>query len=1197
MDIDDDFNYESNISSMSKLKPTENIEERDIDSYLDQEEISQEDTWIVISDYFKKYGLVSQQIGSFNEFLESNIQEIIKENQDIIITPDKKYNPGERAKDFKYEIQFGQLWVSSNPYFKERDDVYSNVSPNEARIRNLTYESDLLLDISSTTKIIDENGNETIGENPQIVKKNFIGKVPIMVRSKFCSLYSKNDFERIDVKECTFDQGGYFIINGGEKVLVAQERMASNFVYIFKKKEGTYSWWAEVRSSMDNSNKPPSLFNIKMLSKNEKKSNYGQAIRCRMPYIKKDIPVGILFRALGFVSDKDILEHIIYDISDKQKIELLKATLDEAKEITNQETALDYIGRRGSAEGVKRENRIKYAKEILQREMLPHVSTQAGNESKKAFFIGYMVDKVCEAALGRYKEDDRDHFGKKRMDMAGSLFAGLFRHLFRKFTKETSVYLKKMVDEQKDMNLPMALRNKTITHGLRYALATGNWGTNKSGQVMKSGVSQVLNRLTFASSLSHLRRLNTPLQKSGKLTKPRQLHNTHWGMICPAETPEGHACGLVKNLSLMSYISVGSSARTILESLEEQGMENISELHPNNIPGKAKIFLNGSWVGVHDDAKELEYILKNKRRRNVIPSEVSIINDYSKQEIKIYTESGRVQRPLFIVENQKLKIKKSHVEKIDLDFNDPSKISFDDCVKKFGLIEYLDVEEEETSMIAMKIDDVSEKNDYCYSYTHCEIHPSMILGVCASIIPFPDHNQSPRNTYQSAMGKQAIGVYSSNFNVRMDTLANLLFYPQKPLVITRSMDYLHFKELPAGNNAIVAIACYTGYNQEDSIIMNQSSIDRGFFRSASYRTYMSQEKVGMRKEELFEIPNPEITAGIRHGLYSKLDTDGLICPAIRVSGDDIIIGKTDRLGSSESKMTKKVKKDISVSVRSSEHGIVDTVVLTTDYEGYRMAKVKCRCVRIPQIGDKFASRHGQKGTVGMTYKREDMPFTIEGISPDLIVNPHAIPSRMTIGHLIECLASKVASIKGEEVDSTPFQDVTVEDISTDLHKIGYQRHGNEVMYNGHTGRKIEMMIFFGPTYYQRLKHMVDDKIFSRARGPVQILNRQPTEGRARSGGLRFGEMERDCMISHGAARFLKERLLDVSDKYRVHVCQNCGLIAIANLKSNHYLCKNCPQAKICQLIIPYAAKLLIQELMAMHIAPRLSTAIDPPKIK
>jgi DNA-directed RNA polymerase II subunit RPB2 len=875
--VDDDFNQTSNLDrglrnlkkevddedeEMTNIKTDyddQNIKKdekyEDEDDEIDQEaEITQEESWIIISNYFEKHGLVSQQIGSFNQFIENNIQEVISENKDMIVVPDKKFNDDKKRRDFKYEIEFGQLWVSNAPYFLEKDDAYSRISPNEARIRHLTYESDLLLDITSTTKEVDLNGIETVLNEPQILKKNFIGKVPIMVRSKYCSLFDKNDHQRIDVKECTYDQGGYFIVNGGEKVIVAQERMANNFVYIFKKRDAAYNWYGEVRSNMDSSTKPPSLFTIKMLSKNDqKKSSEGQLIRCRIPYIKKDIDIVILFRALGFVSDKDVMEHIIFDHNDWQKLELFKYSLDASKDCRQQLLALDYIGKRGTAEGTAKENRIKYAREILQREMLPHVSTQPGNESKKAFFIGYMVDKLLEAALGRYKEDDRDHYGKKRMDMAGSLFAGLFRHLFRKFAKETQDILKKSVDQHKDMNLQLSLRNKTITHGLRYALATGNWGINRAGQVLKSGVAQVLNRLTFVASLSHLRRLNTPIQKQGKLTKPRQLHNTHWGMICPAETPEGHACGLVKNLSLMSFISVGSSSRTIQESLEEQGMENISELNPNSLNGKAKIFLNGAWIGIYENPKELTEILKKKRRKNIIPDEVSMVNNFENREIKIYTDSGRVQRPLLIVENKKIKFKKKHLSKIE-----NNEIDFDDCVKKLGLIEYLDVEEEEASMIAMKFEDISPKNQYCFTYTHCEIHPSMILGVCASIIPFPDHNQSPRNTYQSAMGKQAIGVYSSNFNARMDTLANLLFYPQKPLVITRAMDYLHFKELPAGNNAVVAIACYTGYNQEDSVIMNQSAIDRGLFRSASYRTYICQEKNGGRKEEQFEIPNPEV---------------------------------------------------------------------------------------------------------------------------------------------------------------------------------------------------------------------------------------------------------------------------------------------------------------------------------------------------
>jgi DNA-directed RNA polymerase II subunit RPB2 len=1108
------------------------------------EEITQEDAWVVISSFFEKHGLVSQQIGSFNQFLESNIQEIINENKEILIIPDIKFGPNQReASKFKYEVVFGQLHISHKPYFKEKDDKYEPIFPNEARIRNLTYESDLLLDITSTSKEWDEAKNrDEVKDEPKSVSKNFIGKIPIMVRSKFCALSGKTDHERIDNKECLYDQGGYFIIGGGEKVIVAQERMANNFVYVFKKKEpNSISWLAEIRSNLDSSNRPPSQFSVKISGKGDGKTGTGQVIRAKIPYIKKDIPIVILFRALGFVADRDILDHIVFDKNDKTLMELLRPSLEEAAVYQTQETCLDYIGRRGAAEGVSKPKRVAYAKTILQRETLPHVSTMPGNESKKAFFIGYMVHRLCVAALGRCLEDDRDHYGKKRLDMAGSLFAGLFRQLFRKFATDTQKNLKKMVDEQKDMNLTHAFKNKTITHGLRHALATGNWGTNKSGQVLKTGVSQVLNRLTFVSSLSHLRRLNTPLQKQGKLTKPRQLHNTHWGMVCPAETPEGQACGLVKNLSLMAYVSVGTPVKVVMETLDEQGMENLSELHPHNIPGKAKIFVNGSWVGIHNDPESLVSVLKKKRRKLVLSKEVSIINDCANKEIKVYTDSGRVQRPLFIVQNNSLVFKKRDYIEISKE-----RMTFDDAVRK-GMIEFLDVEEEEVSMIAMKIDDL-QKNDYCSTYTHCEIHPSMILGVCASIIPFPDHNQSPRNTYQSAMGKQAIGVYASNYNMRMDTLAYILYYPQMPLVITRSMDYLHFKQLPAGINTIVAIACYTGYNQEDSVIMNQSSIERGLFRSAFFRTYQSQEKQGAKKEEQFENPNEERTSGIRLGVYSKLDSDGLISPSTRVSGDDIIIGKTDIIGGSDLKNQRKSKKDISIPLRSSESGIIDQVMLTTDYDGYRMVKIKFRSIRIPQIGDKFASRHGQKGTIGMTYKQEDLPFTVEGISPDIIVNPHAIPSRMTIGHLIECLCSKVASIKGEEGDATPFFNVTVDKIADDLHKLGYQRHGNEVMYNGYTGRKIDMMIFLGPTYYQRLKHMVDDKIFSRARGPVQILTRQPTEGRARSGGLRFGEMERDCMISHGAASFLKERLMDVSDKYRVHVCQNCGLFAVANLK-------------------------------------------------
>lgn len=1091
----------------------------------------------------------------------------------------------------------GQVRVNERPRFKEFDDKYNVIFPNEARLRNLTYQTSIYVEVKKQDKLIEPDGSETIIEEV-IEKEVYMGKVPVMIRSTFCSLNGIDEQERWEMKECFFDQGGYFIINGSEKVVVAHERMANNFVYVFQKKQPSkFSWVAEVRSQVDASNRPPNQFSVKMFSKGQRRAGgsfsggkvFGQTICAAIPYINADIPIAILFRALNCISDKEILDKICYDPNDSHIMEAMRASLEEGTPFLTQEDALSYIGSRGTAGGVGREERIRHAREILKRHFLPHVSTKDNCENQKSYFVGYMCHRLINAHLGRIKEDDRDHYGKKRLDMAGALLGMLFRNLFRRYVKDAGRYLKALADRGEPLNISKAFKKDIITDGLKYALATGNWGTNAAGEVSKTGVSQVLNRLTFASTLSHLRRLNTPLQKSGKLTKPRQLHNTHWGMICPAETPEGQACGLVKNLSLMAFVSVGSTAERLREILENYGTENLVSISPADIHESTKVFVNGCWIGIHNDSEDLIRNIKQMRRNLFIPKEISIVRDIPNREIKFYTDQGRVQRPLFIVENNTLMLKKDHIRRLqnqDL----PDAMTFDDTLKE-GLVEFLDVEEEETSMIAMNVEDL-ENRDYCSTYTHCEIHPSMILGVCASIIPFPDHNQSPRNCYQSAMGKQAMGVYTSNYQIRMDTLAQVLYYPQKPLVITRALDFLHFKELPSGCNAIVAIACYTGYNQEDSVIMNQSAIDRGFFRSCFFRTYADT----CRNGETFEIPDSTVV-GRRHGDYSKLDIDGLIFPGKNVLGDDIIIGKTAlprrSFDADFETPVNEIKKDDSTALRHSEKGIIDAVILTSNEEGDSFTKVKMRAVKIPQIGDKFASRHGQKGTIGMTYKQEDMPYTQEGVTPDIIVNPHAIPSRMTIGHLVECLASKVACFKGEEGDATPFQDVTVEHISNDLHRLGYQKRGNEVMYNGWTGKRLETMIFLGPTYYQRLKHMVDDKIHSRSRGPLQILTRQPTEGRSRHGGLRFGEMERDCMVSHGAARFLKERLFDVSDRYTVHVCKDCGLIAEANLRQQKYLCRGCQNSTdICQVGLPYACKLLFQELMAMQIAPRMITSVN-----
>jgi len=812
-------------------------------------------------------------------------------------------------------------------------------------------------------------------------------------------------------------------------------------------------------------------------------------------------------------------------------------------------------------------------------------------------------------SLERVDEDDRDHYGNKRLDLAGPLLGGLFRMLFRKLTKDVVAYLQKCIDEGRDFNLASAIKSRLITDGLRYSLATGNWGDRKDAS--RAGVSQVLNRLTYASTLSHLRRLNTPLGREGKQAKPRQLHNTHWGFICPAETPEGQAVGLVKNLALMAYVSVGSPQSPILEFLEEWSMENLEEISPQTIAdaGTTKIFVNGSWIGVHRDPSTLEATLRSLRRQIDIDPEVSVVRDIKEKELRVYTDAGRVCRPLLIVENsgstslarknisnafQRLNLRKSHIHKLV-----NGELGWTQLLVK-GLVELIDTEEEETAMIAMIPSDLQES--YSSSYTHCEIHPSMILGICGSIIPFPDHNQSPRNTYQSAMGKQAMGIYASNFQQRMDTLSHVLHYPQKPLATTRAMEHLHFRELPSGVNAVVAIMCYTGYNQEDSLIMNQAAIDRGLFRSTFYRTYADQEHNDHNAHKLdssdvlrenFERPNREDCTGMRHGSYDKVDSDGLVSPGLRVSGCDILIGKTSPLASpgQNCALGRFSKRDSSTTMRPNESGLIDQVMLSTNQNGMKFTKVRTRTIRIPQIGDKFASRHGQKGTIGMTYAQEDMPWSRGGISPDIIVNPHAIPSRMTIGHLVECLQSKVGALTGKEGDATPFTDVSVDQIAGVLHELGYQRHGNEVMYSGHTGRAIHAKIFLGPTFYQRLKHLVDDKIHARSRGPVAMLTRQPMEGRARDGGLRMGEMERDCLISHGVSSFLRDRMFANSDPYAVHICTKCGLIAHADVQKHFYWCNNkdCQQhkASVARVHIPYACKLLFQELMAMCVAPRI----------
>jgi DNA-directed RNA polymerase II subunit RPB2 len=660
---------------------------------------------------------------------------------------------------------------------------------------------------------------------------------------------------------------------------------------------------------------------------------------------------------------------------------------------------------------------------------------------------------------------------------------------------------------------------------------------------------------------------------------------------CPSETPEGQSIGIVKNISYMAHITIPTNSSSLYEYVQPYILP-VETTESKVMNKKVKVFVNGVFLGVAMNPVELYNEMKNKKYKGIINIYTSIVFDYRMKEIRVCNDSGRLSRPVLRVKDKNILITKDIISKLK-----NSQLYWDDLLTSSriddSILEYIDPEEQSWAMIATKPSDiVKENDDKIYHFTHCEIHPSTIFGVLASCIPFPEHNQSPRNCYQCAQGKQAMGVYVTNYENRMDKTAYVLNYPTRPLVDTRIMNMIQLNKIPSGTNVIVAIATHTGYNQEDSLLFNKGSLDRGLFMTTIYHTEKDEDKQKINGDEEIRCkPDPTKTKCMKMGNYNKVNNKGVIPENTIVENRDIIIAKVTPIKENRNDHTKVIKfEDQSKIYRTTEETYIDKNYIDRNGEGYTFAKTRLRTVRKPVIGDKFSSRHGQKGTIGNIIPECDMPFTSKGVKPDIIINPHAIPSRMTIGQLKETVLGKVLIELGLFGDGTSFGQFDVKDICKELINLGYEAHGNELLYNGLTGEQFECSVFMGPVFYQRLKHMVNDKAHSRSIGPMVNLTRQPAEGRSRDGGLRFGEMERDCMVSHGASRFTRERMYDVSDKYSVFVCKKCGLIASYNDNIHVHHCRTCDnRVDFTYVEIPYACKLLFQELNTMNIAPRFIT--------
>ena len=1220
----------------------------------------------IVKSYFDKRSLVNHQLASYNDCIPlsdgkaSRMEKIVR---NIRIGSDDFEVDETEGGLIKLDVLEKEIVVRvknirlGQPTIREANGAEHPATPMECRLRKLTYFAPVYLDFRIYRDDLPPSPGADLGYMDE--KNVHIGNLPIMVRSARCNLHANNidsnrklspDTSPEDAEqyvkllrkfgEDPVDPGGYFIINGTERVLISMEDLAPNRVTVERNKKYAHDTEvAKIFSQKDGVRKPL----------NVEKRRDGM-LMVKIPSAGTTaIPVVLLMRALGMSNDREIFSSIAGPV---EAMKYTVANLNDVKDneeygVENEEEALAWLEKKFAA-GQQKEYRESRIQNLLDKELLPHLGAAYEHRQKKAIFLGRIVRQVLEMAINNKDPNDKDHYANKRVRLAGDLIEDLFRVSLQQLARDLKYQLERHHNRKRELKINSCLRPDVLTSKIMHALATGNWVGGRSG------VSQLLDRTTFLSALSHMRRVTSPLVRSQPHFEARDLHPTQWGRLCPNETPEGQNCGLVKNAAQMIDVSEEVAEGDVKELLKETGVND----NPAGWADGSRVHVNGDIFGLHKRPQKLVSQFKRRRRQGKIRHEVSIRHDTENKDVFINTDRGRILRPLLVIDNGSLTLSKAHLDALrsnELDFND---------LVRSGVVEWVDAEEEEDLLIAPRPYDLpshspknkrpinpdkvewlnlgehdishaklaaeihlpngktivekfklplnyyqddmdalkrkEKKGNTVLIFTHVEIDPQLILGVCASLIPYPEHNSTPRVTGGTAMVKQSLGLSSANYRLRPDTRAHIMHYPQRSIVGTRAMDSTKFNQRPGGQNLVVAIMSYHGYNMQDAIVMNKASVERSMGRSSFMRTYNAENKrFPGGQEERIEIPGTgldEIKGLKSWDSYSHLERDGLPIPETFLStakGENpVLVGKTSPPRFLEEAhgafLQAQERRESSMNVRHGEYGWVDNVFVTESLDSGRLVRITLRSNKIPELGDKFASRHGQKGIIGRLVDQEDMPFTEDGVIPDILINPHAIPSRMTVAHVLEMIGGKVGSMETRRIDGTAFTGEKEESLRSGLLRNGFNHTGRESMVNGETGESYPAEVFVGVIYYQRLHHLVSSKLHARSRGRVQILTRQPTEGRARQGGLRFGEMERDCLISHGASMVIKDRLLGESDGIDLFVCAQSGHIAWYDPRKRTYVSPiHGDGAEVYKIQTSYAFKLLLDEMKSLGVAMRL----------